>query len=303
MKTLSLLILFLVTPLQAGELSPALIDMNFSARPAPTKLELKSYTEWVMPFLQDKGINRYSAFTPLVFDWYQEEMQREGLPPEVYEDPAKIYVAVDRPLRQTIELEEAGEIEEGNTVGGEVYAELDATLEQALTTMLYSWGKPVGKGEGRTYPAASPFARRVEYISPLPQLGEGAFANLTLRREGGIVKDIADRYIVLVRGDKQNGFTVVMQYVKPALKTLTQQVFAMAILKPTRDGKVAYRISTRFQGQNYKMLGNVSIGRSQIGFNRAKVRAVAEEYARRIEEYKTTGRIVDRNADIEWGKP
>ena len=302
MKKTILAFLMLTSVARAGDINPALIDMALPASPAPAQLEFDSYVKWVRPLLVTKDRDSYSAFTPLVFDWYKEESQRDSLPPEVYADPGKIYVALDRPLRQTIEMEQAGEIEEGNTVGAEVYAEFDATVDQALTTMMFLWGRPVGKTEGRTYPAPSPFNRRVEYQAPLPQMGPGVFANLTLRRDGGIVKNLADRYLVIVRGDKDRGYTVVMQYLKPALTTPTQQCIAIAILRPLPNGKVAYKISTRFQGQNYKVLGNVSIGRSQIGFNRAKVRAVAEEFGKKIKEYRDTGTIRDRAADIEWGK-
>jgi hypothetical protein len=183
-----------------------------------------------------------------------------------------------------------------------VYAEYDCTVEQALEAMLYVWGKPVGAAEGFTYPPASPYGRRIEYFAPLPEMGPGAYANMTMRKDGGIIKNIFDRYVLLVRGDKEHGFTVVMQYVKPALKTQTQQVFAIALLTPLANGKTAYRISTRYQGQSYKVLGNISIGRAQIGFNKAKIKNVALEYGKRIRELKETGTIQDHPTDIGWGR-
>jgi hypothetical protein len=302
MKALLSALLLVTGIAQAAEKNPALIDMDLPARPAPAVLEYDSYVEWVRPLLVTKGKDSFSAFTPYVFEWYKEESQRSTLPADVYNDPGKIFVSFDRPIRQTDELEGAGEIEVGNTVGAEVYAEFEATLDQALDAMLFTWGKPVGKNEGKTFPAPSPFGRRVDYFSPLAQLGAGAYANLTLRRDGGIVKDIADRYVLLVRGDKVNGYTVVMQFIKPALNSPSQQCIAIAILRPLPGGKISYRISTRFQGQNYKMLGNVSIGRSQIGFNRGKVRAIAEEYGKRIKELRETGKISEKPTNIEWGK-
>jgi hypothetical protein len=291
------------TAFAAVDRNPALIEMEGLPGPAPAELELDSYLDWAAPILQrEDGLDSISAFTPFIFEWYEEEKGRDSLPPEVYSDPGRIHVNVDRPLRQTIELEEFGEIEEGNTVGAEVYAELEGTVDQALEAMLFLWGKPVGKESGLTYPSTAPFGRRVEYFAPLPELGPGAYANLTLRRDGGIIRDLADRYILLVRGDSTSGYTVVMQYVRPALRTTTQRVFAMALLRPLGDGKVSYRISTRYQGQSYKVLGNVSIGRAQIGFNREKIRAVAEEYRARINELRETGTIKDRKTNIEWGR-
>ncbi len=283
--------------------NPALIDMETGVqRPAPAVLEYTSYVQWVQPILEwESGKSALSAFTPHVFAWMEEQKGRP-LPPEVFKDPKKIFVNVDRPLQQTIQLEDAGEIEEGNTVGAEVYAEMEGSVEEGLAAMLFLWGRPVGEASGRTYPAASPFARRVEYSAPLPELGEGAFANLTLRRDGGVIKDLADRYILLVRGNAQVGYTVVMQYVRPALKTETQHVFAMALLEPMGEGKFSYRISTRYQGQNYKILGGIKLGRATVGFNREKVRAVAEEYRARIQELRLTGTIKDKKTDIEWGR-
>lgn len=302
MKTLSMILaMFVIAPLAFAE-NPALIDMRGGPdRPAPVELSFDSYAEWVKPLLQDSG--SFSAFTGRVFDWYEQEKGRD-LPGEVSRDPGRIFVNVDRPLQQTIELEEAGEIEEGNTVGAEAYVEMDGTTDQALAALLMLWGKPLDAEEGFTYPAPSPFGRRIEYSAPMPEWGPGAYANVTLRRDGGIVNDLADRYLVLVRGNSQEGFTVVMQYVKPAspYETQTQQVFAIGIIRPGSTGKVTYRISTRYQGQSYKVLGNVSIGRAQIGFNRAKVREAMEAYRDRVKELKETGTIRQRKSNIEWGK-
>jgi hypothetical protein len=294
---LSLLLLWSSLAL-AETKNPALLEMEDGVEPLPALLDVQSYTDWVTPLLDNH--NSYSAFTEKVFAWY-EEQKRLPLPREVDEDPGKIYVNVERPLAQTIEMEGAGEIEEGNTVGAEVYAELDGTVEQALEAMMHNWGKPVGAVEGKSHPEPSPFSRRVEYLSPLPNLGAGVYANLTLRRDGGIVKDLSDRYYFIVRGNKEEGFTVIMQYRKPALKTFSKQCIAIAMMQPLPNGKTAYRISTRYQGQSYKILGNISIGRKQIGFNREKVRAIAEEFNQRVIELRTTGKIQDRKSDLEWG--
>ncbi len=294
---LSLLLLWSSLAL-AESPNPALLEMEDGTEPLPAVLDVQSYSDWVTPLLENH--NSYSAFTEKVFAWY-EEQKRLPLPREVAEDPGKIYVNVERPLAQTIEMESAGEIEEGNTVGAEVYAELDGTVEQALEAMMHNWGKPVGASEGKSHPEPNPFSRRVEYLAPLPNLGEGVFANLTLRRDGGIVKDLSDRYYFIVRGNKEEGFMVIMQYRKPALKTFSKQCIAIAMMQPLPNGKTAYRISTRYQGQSYKILGNISIGRKQIGFNREKVRAIAEEYNQRVIELRTTGKIQDRKSDLEWG--
>lgn len=288
------------TPALASGKNPALLEMETGqARPAPVELTLAGYEAWAARALPEGAI---SAFTPNIFAWFDREAGLSDLPEEVGRSADKILVNVAGPLAETIALEDAGEIETGTTVGAEVYAEMEGSVDQALEAMLFQWGKPVGKMEGRTYFTATPFARRVEYFSPLAEMGAGAYANLTLRRDGGIVKDLADRYVLLVRGDSARGYTVVMQFVKPALKTQTQRVFAIALLRPLGEGKVSYRISTRYQGQSYKVLGNVSIGRAQIGFNAEKVKAVALDYRSRLDELRKTGTITERRTDIEWGK-
>ena len=286
-----------------AEKNPALLDMQTGvSNPAPAVLSEKAYVAWANPLLdQEDGSFAYSAFTPHVFSWYEQEKGRDSLPKEVSADPEKIFVSFDKPIRETDALEASGEIEEGNTVGAELYAEMDGTVDQGLEAMKFLWGKPVGKEEGFSYPAPSPFSKRVEYFAPNADWGPGAYANLTLRRDGGIVKDLSDRYIFLVRGNSKDGYTVLMQYARPGGKTYSQACIAIAILKPMAGGKFSYRISTRYQGQNYKVLGNISIGRAQIGFNKEKVRAVAVEYRDRINELRTTGSIKNRAGSIKWG--
>lgn len=296
-------ILFLLPVLAvSSEKNPALIDVqNGVQRPAPAQLEINSYLAWADPILKPARKNYISAFTPLIFSWYEEEKNR-ALPSEVYNSPDRIYVNVQRPLEQTIELEEAGEIEEGTTVGAEVYAEMVGNVDQALEAMLYRWGKPVAQSEGLTYPPGGVFARRVEYFAPNPDWGSMAYASLSLRRDGGIIKDIADRYLVLVRGDSQHGYDVLMQYIAPGGATLTTKVFALAMIRPVSEGKISYKISTRFQGQSYKVLGNVSVGRKNIGFNPDKVRGIQLEYAGNLKELRETGKISEKKSDIGYGR-
>lgn len=277
--------------------NPALRDVPRSHQPAPTELTFQSYQEWAAPLLRP---DYASAFTGKIFEWYEEEKGR-GLPPEVYRDAGRVYVNVERPLRQTIEFEDAGDIEEGNTVGAEVYSEMTGTVNQVLTTMLFRWGKPVGSDDGFTYPPPGQFARRIDYWAPNPGWGPQAYASLSLRRDGGIVNDLADRYIVLLRGDDERGYDVFMQYVRPGGETSTKQVFAIAIIRPLSNGKVSYKISTRYQGQSYKVLGNVSIGRKNIGFNVEKVRAVQVETMNMLKALRETGKIPEKKSDIEFG--
>lgn len=296
------LFLFPLMAIGAPDKNPALIDVQDGVqRPAPAQFEINSYLSWAAPILKPAANQDYtSAFTPLVFSWFEDEKNR-GLPREVGESADKIFVNVERPLNQTIDLEDSGEIEEGTTVGAEVYAQMQGTPQLALEAMLYRWGKPVGKLEGFTYPPGGPFARRIEYFAPNSDWGPNAYASLSLRRDGGIVKDLADRYMVLVR-ENSGGYDVMMQFIRPGGVTPTTKVFAMAMIRPLDNGNVSYKISTRFQGQSYKILGNVSIGRKNIGFNPDKVRAVQLEFMANLKELRETGKISEKKSDIEYGK-
>jgi len=167
--------------------------------------------------------------------------------------------------------------------------------------MLFRWGKPPAALGGQTYPPGGQFQKRVDYFAANPEWGPQAFATLTMRRNGGIVQDLFDRYLLLLRGDDAHGYDVIMQYVKPGGQTPTEKCFAIAILRPLPNGHVAYKLSTRFQGQSYKILGSVNIGRQQIGFNIAKVRAIQVESNALLKELQDTGTIKDRKTDIEYG--
>jgi hypothetical protein len=300
MKTLIIALFLAPLAALAASSSPALIDMQTGvSNPAPLTLDYASYTAWSAPILS--GSDAVSAFTPKIFEWYQNEKD-SPLPAAVYADPQRIAVNVARPIAETDAFEQTGEITEGNTVGAEVYAEQTGTIDQALNTMLFRWGKPANAAEGQAYPPGGPFGKRTDYIAANSDWGLGAYASLTMRRNGGIVSDLFDRYLVLVRGDSVKGYDVLMQFVKPGGDTNTEKCFAIAMLRPLPNGKVSYKISTRYQGQVYKVLGNISIGRSQVGFNVSKVRAVQVESNGMLKELQDTGTIKDRKTDIEFGK-
>lgn len=116
---------------------------------------------------------------------------------------------------------------------------------------------------------------------------------------GGVRLELSDfRLRTLVK----NAMDVVQpQYVKPGGETPTEKCFAIAMLRPLPGNKVAYKISTRYQGQSYKILGGIKIGRDQIGFNVAKVRAIQVESNGLLQELQANGVIKDRKTDIEYG--
>lgn len=270
--------------------NPALDDMQRGTKYfAPATIERASYINWVTPILEPQ--NSKSAFTDYAFDWFETEKDRP-LPSQVYQDRDKIFVRVDRPLQETNDLESRGEIEEGTTVGAEVYAEMDGAPSEVLTAMLFRWGKPAKAEEGTTAPSPSPFSSRVEYFAANPEWGPGAYVNLSRRIDGGIIKDLHDRYLVLIRGNAQKGYDIVMQFVKAAGKTPSTQSLGLAMIRPLGDGKKSsFKITTRYQGQSYKVFGNISIGRSRVGFNIVNARNVQLDFARALRELKDTGDI------------
>ncbi|MGZ3712147.1 MAG: hypothetical protein ACXVBE_10330 [Bdellovibrionota bacterium] len=152
--------------------NPALLDLP-AAGPAPQVITLDSYMTWAKPMLKP---DYTSAFTANIFSWFENEKSR-GLPQETYNDPGKIFINVDRPLQETIALEDGGEIEIGNTVGAEVYMLMDGSVHEVMETILYRWGKPTGAADGQTYTQGGQFARRIQCSMrcPGPDLKCGLF--------------------------------------------------------------------------------------------------------------------------------
>lgn len=277
--------------------SPALIGMpDVGTRLAPAELSEEAYLRWAEPILNAQGVDRTSPFTSHIFAWY-EANKNTGLPEQVNKDPQRIYADVNTAKQETIALENEGEIEKYVAAGANVYAEIPASVDQVLETTLYLWGKPIGQAGGKTKPAAQPtHSNRADWLEPNAKWGAGAYANLEVRKNGGIVKDLSDHYLLLVRGNSSKGYTVLMQYVAPQGKTETTRVLAIAIIKPLPNGKTAHKIASRYMGQSYGILG--PIGREQMGFNQTKVRSIEKRFLEYVEELRTTGKIADQNNDL-----
>lgn len=269
---------------------------DVGTRLAPAELSKDAYVRWAEPLLKAQGTDRLSPFTNIIFAWY-EANKGNSLPGEVAKDPQRIFADVETAKRETIALEEAGEIEKYVAAGANVYAEIPGTVDQVLESTLYLWGKPIGKTEGKTKPGAQPtHSKRADYLEPNAKWGPGAFANLEIRKSGGIVKDLSDHYILLVRGDATKGYDVLMQFAAPQGKTETQQVLAIAVIRPLGNGKVAHKIASRYIGQSYGLLG--PIGREQMGFNQAKVKQIEKSFTDYVNELRTTGKIADQTNEL-----
>lgn len=296
MKSLFALFAFTLGSAALAAGNPALDGLiNVGTRPAPAELTLDAYGRWVQPIAQPNGKDYTSAFAPSIFAWY-EKQKDAPLPAQVMQDPDKIFVDVDTAKAQALALEQSGDIETYTAAGADVYAIADGNVDQAVEAQLNCWGKPVGQLEGKTKPAPSPFNKRANWFAPNPLWGAGAYASLEVRKDGGIIWDLSDRYVVLVRGDSQRGYDILMQYIGPADKSPTTNVLAIAMIRPLPNGKSSFRISSRYQGQSYRFLGE--IGRNTIGFSQSKVRAIQKSYLDTVAELRTTGKIQDHVNDL-----
>ncbi|MGZ3684772.1 MAG: hypothetical protein ACXVCI_13020 [Bdellovibrionota bacterium] len=281
-----LILCFLTVTAQAAP-NPALDGIiNVGTRLAPDTLTLDSFNRWVEPI----GKDFESAFAPQIFAWYQREKDAP-LPPQVAQDPDKIYVDVETAKAQAIALENSGDIPSYTAAGANVYAVVDGNVDQALEAELDVWGKPVGVVQGSTKPAPSPFGARTNWFAPNPLWGSGAFASLEVRKNGGVIHDISDRYVLLVRGSSAKGYDILMQFIGPVGTSETTNVLAIAVIRPLASGKSSFKISSRYQGQSYGFLGE--IGRQTIGFSQSRVRGIQKSYVDSVAELRTTGKIKD----------
>jgi hypothetical protein len=259
--------------------SPA--QANTSINP-PEDLTSISYPGWL------RAINsNVSAFADNAFAWY-EAQKKSPLPSQVYADPDSIYVDVDRALQETIALEQSGDIEEGNTIGFDAYALINAPIQVVLETKLFNWGKPVGQPQGETYPYDSVFSL-VHDVSTL-RWGANNFWVTTSQTGGGVAQDLHDDYTILVRGNSTRGYSVFASYFGPEGDTATQAHISIVILTPTANGKTEYRQCVRQNGQSYKIFG-IDIGRKSFGFNAARDHDGVKLLSQQMLELKSTGTI------------
>ncbi len=286
-----------ITGLAHADVNPALKGIQKGKIvPAPEALNVDSYLDWLDAVSKVQGWQDIaSAFTDKLFTWYENEKNR-GLPSEVYPNSDLIYVNVERPKQETVELEEQGDIESETTIGAEVYAEMDGSIDQVLDVMLYRWGKPIGKTDGETHPNGGMFSYRAEYFSPNQEWGPHGYANVSNRTNGGLLKDMDDRYLVLIYGDNIRGYDILMQYLAPHGKTATKKSLGIATMRPLPNGKTAFKITTRYQGQSY----NIPLidGRSVFGFNESKVRAVQKEFSDMLKDYRSGGKFKQTSSDL-----
>lgn len=252
---------------------------------APAQFDVASYRAWLEALRTP-----VSPFFDFMFAWNKEQ-DSKPLPAAVQTDPDHLVVSVDRPLQETISLEDSGDIPESVTVGLESYGILDAPISQALETVLFRSGKPVGAAGGTTYPVDSLFGLRMESLTE--RWGPASYYVVNHKTNGGLIDDQNDSYSMLVRPLPGNGFLVLSSFLAPSGSTDTQTSLTIVRLLPLAGGKTDYRISSRNMGQSYGMFGK-EIGRRNFGFNLSRIRSGQLEFYSQLKSLKTTGSIPER---------
>jgi len=233
-----------------------------------------------------------SPFLDPVFDWYDEQL-RNPLAPQLHFDPEKIHVDVDRALRETDGLEQAGRVDKGTTVGFECYGLVDVPISMALETALFYHGKPVGRPHGDTYPQDTVFAR--SHCSIQERWGAGNYFSRLSHTAGGLANDLNDDYTVLVRGNATEGYALFTSFWRrtPLTSTATRALISILMLRAHSGGGSEFRRSVRRNGQNYATFG-LKFGRREYGFNPKMIRSIAVLFADSMRELRLVGRIRER---------
>ena len=252
---------------------------------APVEITREAYGAW----LEEIG-SVTSPYQEKIFEWLDEQNSRT-LPREVMSDPDHLFVTVDRPLQETIEAEEMGDVEKGVTYGLETYGIIDAPVDTVLETILFRWGKPVGAASGITYPVDSVFSFREEKLETF--WGDRSYRCETKMRGGGVAKDQNDTASLLVRGDALAGYTIVGNFFGPNGSSPTTSSISIMLLRPLEDGRTEYRVSGRYTGQSYSFFG-IEFGRKNYGFNVSRIRAGQKDFYGQVQELKATGKITER---------
>jgi len=266
-------------------LLPLLISSALAASAAPAFVDRSGYAEW----LAQIGSKR-SPYYENLFRWLDEQVA-SPLPAEVHRDPDRLWVTVDRPLRETILAEESGAVHPAVTYGLEAYAVIDAPIETVLQTILFRWGKPLKLPEGVTYPIDTVFSFREEKLSR--RWDPNSYQAVTTLRGGGLAKDQNDVSSLLVRGSEEQGYLITAQFLAPNGKTLSTSSMSFVWIRPLAGGKTDFRVSGRYTGQSYLVFG-IDFGRRNYGFNLARLRVAQLDFIAMVGELRKTGKIRER---------
>jgi hypothetical protein len=233
----------------------------------PLSITRDNYLLWLQTFKPDNGGGEISGFFDLIFDWYESQMT-VPLPDQVRQAKDKLYVTINDALKQTLALEQSGDISEYTTVGFEAYGIAPVPLDFAIKTALYYCGRPIGQIEGETTPRPeSRFSKAVCTIRKMEEgRDRGNYFSTNSQLNGGVVEDLNDEYALLVRDNASHGVTLFGSFLQPMAgkETMTSQGMYIMTLKPLSDSQTDFRLTLRRNGQTYSVWGN---GRYECGFN------------------------------------
>lgn len=182
----------------------------------------------------------------------------------------KIYVDTKKALYETLSKEKEGTLPLRKTIGFEAYAIVPASVKSILTLLAFKRGRlqagiPQGESFSVTYPVEETFSKRREIFYDRRKLwGPGAYLNHSTKRGGGFVKDLTNMIAVLQRGNEQDGYDLITQflggtcldeqfseyYCKTNTDSMVTAIFIRP-LEPKEDGtpRTAYKILSRYIGQ------------------------------------------------------
>jgi hypothetical protein len=257
----------------------------FADSTPPTSVTEANYEAWLGTI--GAPANPFSEY---VFAWYQQQ-RNSPLPAEVSADPDHLYVNVDRPMQETIALENSGDVDSGVTYGLEAYGLLEADIQTVLSAKLFGWGKPVGQASGTTYPVDAVFNHTMRTFAP--RWGAGAYYSTAIQTGGGLARDLNDTFSIILQGNANDGYVLYTSFLAPGGDTQTTGHFSIVTIRQAGPGKTEFRQLAFQIGQSYASFG-IDFGRKNFGFNYSRVRQGEKGFLSQVMELKATGKITEQ---------
>ncbi len=180
---------------------------------------------------------------------------------------------------QTLQIENDSNINvrDKATIGFDSYAIIDEPIESVLAAYLYRVGRPIEgmpeSGTATIYPNDNLFQyRRDQSWSREAFWGPNTLVNHSIKwqAKSTFIADLSDAYLLLLRGSKEKGYHLIIQFLGPFCpvdargvmgagvedrhcSTEVQSSFTILILKPNGPKQTLYKMSSRTIGQNQEV--------------------------------------------------